>query len=117
MSKFSVTKFVVCLLILAMGLLATQASAQSQASAGQIAGVVKDSAGAVVVGATVTAANPQTGFSQTVTSGDNGYYRIVLLPPGNYKVTVSQQGLRRRSARRNAIGAERASPEVGQDQN
>ena len=99
MSKFSVTKFVVCLLILAMGLLATQASAQSQASAGQIAGVVKDSAGAVVVGATVTAANPQTGFSQTVTSGDNGYYRIVLLPPGNYKVTVSQQGFAEAVAR------------------
>ena len=92
MSKFNVTRFVVCLLILVMGLFATQAFAQSQASAGQIAGIVKDSAGAVVVGATVTATNPATGFSQTVTTEESGFFRIVLLPPGNYKVTVSRQG-------------------------
>lgn len=92
MSKFSVTRFVVCLLILAMCCFAVQALAQSQASSGQISGVVKDSAGAVIVGATVTAANPETGFSQTATSSEDGFYRIVLLPPGSYKVTVSHQG-------------------------
>jgi hypothetical protein len=92
MSKFNVIKFVVFLLILAMGLFATQALAQSQASTGQISGAVKDSAGAVIVGATITAANSDTGFTQSVTSGDNGFYRVVLLPPGNYKVTVTQQG-------------------------
>jgi carboxypeptidase family protein/TonB-dependent receptor-like protein len=93
MSKFNVTRFViVCLFILVMGLVATQSLAQSQASSGQIAGVVKDSAGAVIVGANVTAVNPETGFSQTAASGETGFFRIVLLPPGNYKVTVTHPG-------------------------
>lgn len=92
MSKFKVTKPVVCLLIVVMGLFTTQALAQSQASSGQISGAVKDSAGAVVVGATIKVANSDTGFTQSVTTGENGFYRVVLLPPGNYKVTVTQQG-------------------------
>ena len=92
MSKFSATRLFVCLLILGMGLFATQALAQSQASTGQIGGTVKDSAGAVIVGATITVDNAATGFSQTVTSGEGGLYRVVLLPPGNYQVTVRQKG-------------------------
>ena len=96
MSKFNVTKLVVCLLILVMGLFAAQAFAQSQASTGQISGAVKDSAGAVIVGATIKLVNSDTGFTQVVNSGDSGFFRAVLLPPGNYKVTATQQGWRMR---------------------
>jgi Carboxypeptidase regulatory-like domain len=83
---------VICLLVLGTCCLTTPVFAQSQASTGQIAGTVKDSAGAVIVGATIKAANTATGFTQTVTSGENGYYRIVLLPPGKYAVAIAQQG-------------------------
>ena len=92
MSNLNSRKFIVCLLVLVLGCFATQAWAQSQASAGQIGGVVKDSAGAVIVGATVNVVNPGTGFNQTATTEENGFYKIVLLPPGNYKVTVTKQG-------------------------
>ncbi|HEY5883305.1 MAG TPA: TonB-dependent receptor, partial [Pyrinomonadaceae bacterium] len=61
---------------------------QSQANAADLKGFVRDPSGAVVVGATVTARNPATNFSRSVTTNDEGYYQLVSLPPGDYEVTV-----------------------------
>jgi hypothetical protein len=61
---------------------------QSQSNAADLQGAVKDSTGAVVANASVTARNPGTNFSRSVTSNDEGFYRIVNLPPGDYEVTV-----------------------------
>jgi hypothetical protein len=69
-----------------------QAWGQSQASTGQITGSVKDAAGAVVSGASVKVTNTATGFTQTLTTGDEGLYRAVLLPPGPYTVEISKEG-------------------------
>jgi hypothetical protein len=66
--------------------------AQSQASTGQIAGAVNDNQGAAISKATVKAVNTQTGLERSVTSSEDGLYRIVLLPPGVYKVTVEASG-------------------------
>jgi len=66
--------------------------AQSQASTGQIAGAVTDNQGAAITGATVKATNTQTGLDQTVKSADDGLYKLVLLPPGVYKVTAEASG-------------------------
>lgn len=68
------------------------AFAQSQASTGQIAGVVRDQAGALVSGATVTVSNVNTGFGQRNVTNDTGLFRFVLLPPGTYRLTVSAKG-------------------------
>ncbi len=59
---------------------------------GSILGSVKDSTGAVVLGATVTATNRDTNFSKTATTGSQGEYRILALPPGNYTITASAAG-------------------------
>src|SRR5262245_62050496 len=67
---------------------ADKAFAQAQATTGQITGIVRDNAGAAVPGASIKAANTQTGLSQTVTSSDDGLYRFVLLPPGVYNLTA-----------------------------
>lgn len=61
---------------------------QAQANAADLKGFVRDPSGAVVVGATVTARNPATNFSRSVTTNDEGYYQLVSLPPGDYEVTV-----------------------------
>ncbi|HTG14912.1 MAG TPA: carboxypeptidase regulatory-like domain-containing protein, partial [Blastocatellia bacterium] len=66
--------------------------AQSQASTGQIAGVVTDAQGAAIPKATVTASNKQTGLSRATTSSDEGLYAIVLLPPGIYSVSAEASG-------------------------
>ena len=84
-----------CALLLAFCMLASSAlpaMAQSQASAGEIAGAVTDSAGAAVADATVKATNTQTGLERTATTNDDGLYRIVLLPPGKYNVAAEASG-------------------------
>ena len=65
---------------------------QSQASSGQLAGSVTDTANAVVQNATVKATNTETGLERTATTGSDGLYQIVLLPPGVYNVTAEATG-------------------------
>jgi hypothetical protein len=71
---------------------ASRAAAQSQASTGQIAGAVRDSAGAAIPKATIKATNTQTGLERTATSSEDGLYRIVLLPPGTYDISAEASG-------------------------
>jgi hypothetical protein len=93
MSKSNLRFSLVCLLLLTCAvLMVAPAFAQSQASSGQIAGVVKDPHGAVVANATVRAKNVDTALTVAETTGDDGLYRLVLLPPGRYRVTVAAQG-------------------------
>lgn len=66
-----------------------QVFAQSQASTGQITGVVADANGAVVANATVSITSDSTNASQTLTTSDDGIYRFVLLQPGKYTVKAS----------------------------
>ncbi len=65
------------------------ASAQSQATTGDIEGRVLDPNGAVVPNATVTARNEATGFARTADTDADGNYRIILLPPGTYAVEAA----------------------------
>src|SRR5688572_10261399 len=51
-----------------------------------IAGKVVDSNNLAIVGATVTATNIESGLERTVTSDEEGRYRIIELKPGTYKV-------------------------------
>ena len=76
-----------CLLIV-MLMFAPMAFGQAQSNAADIQGVVKDSTGAVVANATVTARNPSTNFSRNATTNDEGFYRIIGVPPGDYEVTA-----------------------------
>jgi hypothetical protein len=75
--------------LLAVSLLcATVAFGQAQSNAADLQGFVKDGTGAVVANASVTARNPGTNVSRTTTTNDEGNYRIVNLPPGDYEITV-----------------------------
>jgi Carboxypeptidase regulatory-like domain/TonB dependent receptor-like, beta-barrel len=78
---------VICLLILSLTC-ANVTFGQAQANAADLQGSVKDSTGAVVANATVTARHPGTNVSRTATTNDEGFYRIVNLTPGDYEITV-----------------------------
>ncbi len=66
--------------------------AQTQLS-GSIAGVVKDTSGAVMPGVTVEAASPALIEKvRSVVTDDQGQYKIVSLVPGAYTVTFSLPG-------------------------
>ena len=75
--------FVVCLLLGSVG-----ASGQAQVAASDLRGTIVDPNGAIVPGATVTARNIGTGIIRTTTSGDDGTYTLLALPPGEYEVTA-----------------------------
>src|SRR5829696_1309415 len=80
--------FQIPFLITILLLCAHVAFGQAQSNAADIQGTVKDSTGAVVANATVTARNPATNFSRAATSNDEGLYRIINIPPGDYEITV-----------------------------
>ena len=67
-------------------------SALSQTINGTISGTVTDSQGAVVQGATVNIKNPDTGFTRTTTTDNDGNFKISGLPVANYSVRVEKSG-------------------------
>ena len=75
---------------------ASVAFGQAQSNAADLQGTVKDSTGANVTGATVTARNPGTNFSRNATTNDDGYYRIINLPPGDYELTVEAASFKKK---------------------
>src|SRR5262245_1191701 len=68
----------------------TPAAAQEQT--GSIQGVVKDSSGAVLPGATVEARSPGVVGVSTTVADSQGNYRFPALPPGTYTVTAKLSG-------------------------
>jgi hypothetical protein len=62
---------------------------------GGLEGVVKDPAGAVIPGATVTIRNEDSGQSQSTTTDARGMYRFFNLAPGNSALFVQSNGFRR----------------------
>jgi hypothetical protein len=63
-------------------------------TSGDVAGVVRDSSGAVVAGATVTLRSSESGETRAVTTGDAGAYRFTFLKPGVYTVSAATAGLK-----------------------
>src|SRR5579884_2211895 len=77
-------------LLTAVVLWAVPAAAQVT---GSIAGTVRDTSGAVLPGATVTVKGPALQReSASTTATAEGSYRIPLVPPGQYSVTVELSG-------------------------
>jgi hypothetical protein len=76
------------IVVLVWTALATTAYAQNA----QINGGVKDSSGAIIPGATVTAKNIETGLTRTAVTDSQGEYRLPSLPPGRYSVSTELSG-------------------------
>ena len=61
---------------------------------GSISGTVTDSSGAVVVKASVTATNNDTGIHQTTVTDEKGFYSFPNLPIGHYVLGVTSTAFR-----------------------
>jgi hypothetical protein len=79
-----------------LALLAAPGSAWAQGEA-SISGIVTDSTGAVIVGATVKVRNTETGVTRTLVSDSAGRYEASLLAVGKYELTAEQTGFRTES--------------------
>jgi hypothetical protein len=58
-----------------------------------VVGIVRDSSGAAVPGATVRIRQPQTDAISTTVSSSSGEYRFPFLKPGDYEITAEGNGL------------------------
>ncbi len=61
---------------------------------GSISGSVKDSTGAAIPRAAITATNTGTGVRQTSTTDDKGSYSFLSLPVGSYDIEVTSAGFK-----------------------
>src|ERR1700693_4585865 len=58
----------------------------------RISGYVKDSSGAVIPSATVTAVSVEQKLTRTANSDTTGYYELVAIPAGSYNIDVEAPG-------------------------
>ena len=65
---------------------------QNSATTGTLAGTIRDVSGAVVPGVMVTARSVTTNQTRRASSGDDGTYRFVALPVGNYELRIEVPG-------------------------
>src|SRR5438093_1747247 len=87
------------LIAAAATLLLVTVAAAAQQNTGTILGLVKDSSGAVVPGASITILNEETSLTRTVTTGENGAFRAPALPVGHYTVRAELAGFRTQAQR------------------
>src|SRR6266446_1933059 len=78
-------------LLLVFVLCATSAFAQSTNTA-TLTGVVTDPTQAVVPDAKITISRAETGVTREARTSAGGEYRVVLLPPGQYDISVEKPG-------------------------
>lgn len=69
-------------------------SLMAQGERATITGTIKDTTGAVVPAAAVSARNTATGVTIRNITNDSGLYSIPALPPGSYTVRVEKTGFR-----------------------
>ena len=76
-------------LLMVLLVIGLSVAAFGQKTTGAIEGTVKDPKGAVVPGASITVTGVDIGYSRTVTSNAEGFYRLIDVPAGVYNVTVA----------------------------
>jgi hypothetical protein len=90
LKAFQAWQFVAVLLL---ALWVPSLMAQSSGTSG-LTGVIKDPSGATVPNVTITLTSSATAQVRTTTTGADGVYRFVLLPPGDYKVRFAATGFK-----------------------
>ena len=85
-------KFKFLLAVLFVFLSCAFVNAQSQLGTGNVSGIIEDSNGGAVAGATVIITNQATALTRTVVTTDSGQFNFPVLPPDDYIVTVEKAG-------------------------
>jgi hypothetical protein len=84
-------------LVAALLALAAPRAVLAQVDRATVSGLVKDSGGAVVPGASVTVTNLATNVATQQTTTETGSYLIVNLIPGQYRIDIELTGFKKRS--------------------
>jgi hypothetical protein len=78
-------------LLVSLGLTVT-AQAQTDVTTSRVSGTVEDSSKSPLPGVTVEAVNTETGLKQMEVTDANGFYRILNLPTGTYRISATLDG-------------------------
>src|SRR5215216_2708402 len=70
---------------------------RAQTATANINGYVRDTTGAIVPNAAVTAKMTEQQFVRTAETNSEGFYQLLALPPGTYDVTVESKGFQRQT--------------------
>ena len=89
-----VTLFRLRILGLAAVALLISAPSWAQTETGRVSGLVTDTSGGVLPGASVTLKNIGTGTARDTVTDTNGAYLFANVPPTTYELTVTLQGFR-----------------------
>ena len=88
----AIRRFLVCLFLGLLAVCPFIPVLYAQGVGAAIQGTVRDSTGAVIPGATITAIRTETNLRRTARSNEAGLFSIPDLPPGKYQVQVSVPG-------------------------
>lgn len=70
------------------------APALAQRTTGSVSGTVKDATGAALPGVTVSVSGPNIVGVQTAVTNEQGFYRLLNLPPGEYQISYGLGGFK-----------------------
>jgi hypothetical protein len=84
----------VCALV-ALVLILAHGMAWAQEATGKIVGTITDPKGGVIPGTKVTVTNVATDVSRQTTTDQEGFFQVLSLPIGSYRVTVEHEGFRK----------------------
>lgn len=90
---------------LVLGSIISSGNLLAQDVAGKLIGRVQDTSGGVIVNATVTAHNEETGIDTVVKTTSDGTYSFELLHVGSYRISAESAGFRRFDSPSNVIVA------------
>src|SRR5437667_8217604 len=85
---------IVAIAAVAISIAVPLAQAQTAASTAIFSGLVSDSSGARVAGATVTISSLEKGITRTFKTDAEGNFSFALLPPGSHTVTAGASGFK-----------------------
>ncbi len=107
MNRLRITLFAV--LFIAVLFNAVPLAFSQTLTTGDVVGVITDTSGAVVPGATVTMKSVATNETRTVTTNTIGEYRFSLMTPGEYILSATSAGMKSNNTRFSVlIGQEQA---------
>jgi hypothetical protein len=76
---------------------------QAASASGRLEGMVSDSSGAGVPGATVVITNKKTDLSTTLKTDEDGHFVALYLPPGIYEVSIEKEGFQKQVLQDTAV--------------
>ena len=71
--------------------LAAPLAAQTDVTTSRVTGTVEGADKAPLPGVTIEASNTETGLQHTAVTDEKGFYRILNLPTGTYKISRSEE--------------------------